>query len=156
MKRSNAVSTFRGFWQVGPHKSLGYKSDNKPENVLDLAKRALIEEAGLEPEDYGDDIIFSWFGMYLKEATPYVFAHVSTHLTRREVESRVVGASSAYEIADGGARVDWLPLTVDAIEAIADTWRADPSGRPDSLGRRYVPHAVIGLRQLTRVLEFNS
>ena len=81
MRRSNAVSTFRGYWQFGPHKSLGYRPDGKPENALDLARRALREEAGLQPIDYGDNIVFSWFGTYLREATPYVFAHVSTSLS---------------------------------------------------------------------------
>ncbi len=70
VKRSNAVSTFRGYWQVGPHKSLAFRPDGKPENALDLARRALKEEAGLEPADYANNIAFSWFGVYLREATP--------------------------------------------------------------------------------------
>jgi hypothetical protein len=153
MRRSNAVSTFRGYWQAGPHKSLGFRSDGRPESVFELAHRALKEEVGLEPEDYGHNIVFSWFGMYLREATPYFFAHISTPLSKQEVERRIVDATSAYETADGGQRVDWFPLTVDSVEIVTDTWRNDPNGEVDALGRRYLPHAAVSLRQMTRVLD---
>lgn len=152
MRRSNAVSTFRGYWQFGPHASLGFKSNGKPETALDLARRALWEEVGLQADDYGHEIVFSWFGMYLREATPYIFAHVFTHLSKLEVERRVTTAPAAYQTSEGGARVSWMPLTADSIEAVTDTWRNDREGQPDSLGRRYLPHAVIGLRQLARII----
>lgn len=152
MRRSNAVSTFRGYWQFGPHASLGFRSDGNPETALDLARRALREEAGLQAEDYRNEIIFSWFGIYLREATPYIFAHVSTPLSKLEVERKVTVAPAAYQTSEGGARVSWMPLTADSIEALTNTWRNSNEGKPDSLGRRYLPHAVIGLRQLTRIL----
>jgi predicted nucleotide-binding protein len=169
MRRSQAVATYPGYWQAGPHETMnwrrtipgkpapylpsGYLHSDEPESPLDLVKRALWEEAGLLPEDYGDSIVFSWFGLYLRDATPYFFAHVRTRLTKEEVEEKIADAESAYETSQSGLEVDWLPLSLRGFSDIVETWRPPNKGVEDSEGRRFLPHAVASLTQLWRVLN---
>lgn len=154
MKRSSGARVWPRYWQAGPHETMNWPtfaaSGNRGgvhENCLELAERALQEEVGLGPRDY-HRVIFSWFGMYIPEATAYFFGHVRTHLTRGEIVAKLRESHSSFETEE----VDWLPLRKSSIEAVLDTWRrGSVVENVDPFGKKYMPFVVMSLTELWRV-----
>ncbi|WP_217241368.1 hypothetical protein, partial [Streptomyces sp. AC555_RSS877] len=118
-------------------------------NCHELAVRALREELGLtNPKDYYNNIVFSWFGSYVVEASGYFFAHVKTPLEEDELVARVATAENAFEIED----VDWYDLDRPTVTMVLGTWQDGPwTAGADGTGRQYLPHATMSLTQLWRV-----
>lgn len=151
MRRQGGARVWKRFFQAGPHETMNWLNPGEihPENCFDLAARALAEEAGLvDPQEYNNNIVFSWFGIYMPEASAYFFAHVKTRLETDELTRRVLGAHAAWEVDD----VQWYELDRGTIESVLDTWRngAWSAGR-DANGRQYLPHTTVSLTQLWRV-----
>jgi len=158
LQRAEKARVWPSRFQVGPHETMNWTSAGEaPENCFDLAERALREEVGLDnPDLYYDKIVFSWFGYYMPNASAYFFAHVRTSLTKDEILERIDSCEGRWEVKD--AR--WMNLHRDDVldrEAILDilsTWRqgSHKSGL-DSQQRAWLPHAVMSLSQLSRVIR---
>ncbi len=151
MRRQGGARVWKHFFQAGPHETMNWVQPGgvHPENCFDLAARALAEEAGLtDPQEYNNNIVFSWFGFYMPEASAYFFAHVKTRLETDELTRRVLGAHAAWEVDD----VQWYELDRSTIDRVLGTWRngAWSAGR-DADGRQYLPHTTVSLTQLWRV-----
>lgn len=149
IKRPQSATTWKSFFQAGPHETMNWADPGERyhENCFDLAERALWEEVRLEPKDLvGGEVVFSWFGYYLREAQAYFFAHALTKLTRNELIRKAELAESAFEIAD----IEWLELKKANVEEVVRTWRSPWDYVADSQEREYLPHAVISLTQLFR------
>jgi hypothetical protein len=149
IKRPRTATTWQDVFQAGPHETMNWADPGREhhEDCFELAYRALWEEVHLQPRDLvGGDVVFSWFGYYLREAQAYFFAHAPTKLTRNELIRKAEQAESAFEIAD----IDWLELTKDNVQEVVRTWTSPWAYTADREGRTYLPHAVISLTQLFR------
>jgi hypothetical protein len=138
------------FYQAGVHETMNWSEPGRPiENCYELAVRALAEEAHLtEPALYGNNIVFSWFGLYAVEVSGYFFAHVKTRLEEGELVERAQEAHSAYEIED----ISWYNLDRATVASVLSTWRNGPwSSTEDEQGCKYLPHATMSLTQLYRI-----
>ncbi|WP_217240010.1 hypothetical protein, partial [Streptomyces sp. AC555_RSS877] len=115
-------------------------------NCHELAVRALREELGLtNPKDYYNNIVFSWFGFYVPDASTYFFAHVKTRLEEDELVQSAASAESAFEIES----VDWYDLDRPTVTKVLGTWQNGPwTAGKDDRGRQYLPHATVSLTQL--------
>ena len=158
LQRAEKARVWPSRFQVGPHETMNWTSAGEAaESCFDLAERALREEVGLDdPELYYEKIVFSWFGYYLPNASAYFFAHVRTRLTRHEILERIDSCEGRWEMKD----VEWLDLHEnrvlkrDTILDILSTWREGPYRSDlDSQQRAWLPHAVMSLSQLARVLR---
>ncbi|MFB9878660.1 hypothetical protein ACFFMN_12010 [Planobispora siamensis] len=150
IRRPQGARVWPHFYQVGVHETMNWREPGRPfENCYDLAVRALVEEVNLtEPDLYGDNIVFSWFGLYAVEVSAYFFAHVKTKLEEGELVERAQRAHSAYEIEE----IDWYDLSRDTVKMVLSTWQDGPwNSSVDDRGRRYLPHATMSLTQLYRV-----
>ena len=157
MKRSEAANTYPGEWAAGPHETMNWPqeftpsgtpgSGGQPEDVFELASRALSEEAYLFPDDYRR-IVFSWFGVWIQDVSYYFFAHVKSRLSRDEISEGAMEAESAYETPE----FDWLPFSRETVEAVTRT-RFGEAG--PALGRerspKYLATSLVALTQLWRV-----
>jgi isopentenyldiphosphate isomerase len=152
LRRSQNTRLWSGFYQAGPHETMNWPSSGEqPENCFALARRALAEEVGIEsPAEYYESIIFSWFGLYLPEASGYFFAHVATKLSKSELVELVQAAHSAFETDD----VAWLDPTSANITRVVDSWRTGPwQAGTDDQGRQFLPHTAVSVTQLSRVMN---
>ncbi|MCX4971408.1 hypothetical protein [Streptomyces sp. NBC_00620] len=150
LRRPIGARVWPGFYQVGAHETMNWSQPGSPiENCHQLAVRALREELGLtNPKDYYNNIVFSWFGSYVVEASGYFFAHVKTPLEEDELVTRVTTAENAFEVED----VDWYDLDRPTVTRVLGTWQDGPwTAGVDEAGRQYLPHATMSLTQLWRV-----
>jgi hypothetical protein len=150
IRRPRSATTWADVFQVGPHETMNWAEPGKEykENCFELAHRALWEEVRLRPNDLvGGEVVFSWFGYYLREAQAYFFAHAKTGLTRNELIRRAEKAQSAFEIAD----IEWIELTKSNVRDVINSWYSPWEHAPDRNGRNYLPHAAVSLTQLFRV-----
>jgi hypothetical protein len=152
LRRPVGARVWPAFYQAGAHETMNWSEPGRPvENCYELATRALREEINLpDPEDYYDNIVFSWFGFYAPEVSAYFFAHVKTRLEEDELIERAMFAPSAFEIDD----VDWYGLDRPTISKVLATWSAGPwQAQRDEQGRQYVPHTTMSLIQLWRLRQ---
>jgi len=151
VRRTKSVRTWKEYYQAGPHETMNFAPTSQyQENCFDLARRALWEELRIVDDDVVGNIVFSWFGYYLREAQGYFFAHVQTNLSENEIAGKARNAHSAFENGD----IEWLDLTAANVAAVLATWSSGPwAPGADERGRRFLPHAAISLTQLYRVKQ---
>ena len=131
LRRSGVVEGKQGKWTVGPNESMkspsGVTRDNPIESFFALAQRALWEEVGLDPNDYGQ-ISVSWIGYYVKDLNVKVFAQAKTYLTEDEVNKKLFRtAAGAFE----HDAVEWLPFNRPTVMDIVSNWETgDRSSGP--------------------------
>lgn len=150
IRRSGYSRAWPLLLQVGPHETMQMTRDGAVESPFDLARRALQEDAGLDdPRDYFDEIVFSWFGLHIIDASAYFFAHVATRLTESEIAERVSSAESTFEVED----VEWMTPSRPNITAVLDQWSSGPWAPNPRNAQSFVPHATVSLTQLHRILR---
>lgn len=144
IRRSGAVEEKRGVWTLGLNETMRSATSVGPggrgEDLFDLCERALREEAGLEPYDYGD-ISISWIGFALDTLQMKVFAQVRSHRPERELLELFDSSHSVYE-AD--SRI-WIPLKRETLGAITSAWT------PDSMGRTWSDSAPVAAQEVWRM-----
>jgi hypothetical protein len=114
LRRSLSVRTFRAEWTVGVNESMKYADEpGAEETFFSLSRRALREELGLEPDDYGR-IVISWLGWSQQPACFICVATVRTTLSEEEVEVRRGMSHSVFE-HDSAA---WLPLNPRTVTKV--------------------------------------
>jgi hypothetical protein len=115
-RASAAVTTSGGLWSLGACETMDSpprRPGHTPESFFDLARRAALEELGLERSDIGP-IWFSWFGFSRCDGLLAV-AHTTTHLTSEVVHDRILGAQGSYE-SDG---IRWIDVHSDELTMLA-------------------------------------
>lgn len=116
LRRSGAVRTFRNQWSVGINETMKYSEEpGNTEGLLQLCHRALAEELGLRPEDYGKPMV-SLLGFSLPAMCYGAFAtvHLASGLSEEDVLERRLDCHSIYE----HDRTEWLPLRPHVIDGI--------------------------------------
>lgn len=158
IQRPTNARVWSGFYQVVSHETMNWHGPQlHVENWFQLARRALWEEIGISEEDghqYFDKIVFSWFGFYVPEASGYFFAHVRTGLSEQQLVESVARAAGV----DEAGRIEWMDLDEASIKDVLSTWSHGPweeQASTDTLGRRWLPHAVMSFGQLWRVTQQN-
>lgn len=114
-RSSGAVATGGGLWQLGYNETMSAPSTrpgHEPETVFDLARRAALEEVGLQRDEIGP-VWVSWFGFSVSDG-PLMVAHTQTTLSQREVEERLQSAEGAYESSD----VRWIRVRGEEHDAL--------------------------------------
>ena len=149
LRRSVGARVWPHFYQAGAHETMNWNATGHPfENAHELAVRALREEVNLAPDDYYNNIKFSWFGFYAPDASTYLFAHVRSRLEEDELVQRAIEAESSFEIDN----LDWCPLEEATVRNVINTWQDGPwTAGTDDAGRKYLPHTVMSFVQLWRV-----
>jgi hypothetical protein len=115
---------------------------NRPgstEDIYGLAVRGLIEELGLQPDDYGP-IQISWIGIFRPILRGHVVAIVKLKISKEEARARARTAHSGYE----HATVDWIALRRPLLRAFIDAKR---STYPDSVGSTLEIHHRTWIEQ---------
>ena len=158
LQRSDTVKTYARAWQVGAHETMNWSTEYRagdpedvPETCFGMARRALREEIGLEPDHYNSKIVFSWFGLYVKDASFYFFAHTKSRLAKAEIEYRVRRhASHSWETR----AISWIPFRQKALREVVESWAGvsgiAPVSQVDRHGRTWLPHSPISVVQLWR------
>lgn len=90
----------------------------QPEDFYALGRRALLEELGLNPHDYGD-LHVTWVGIYQLLLRGHALAVARLRIPKDIVVSRARESDSSYEHSN----FDWLPLNraTHAVFAGANT-----------------------------------
>jgi hypothetical protein len=144
VRRSGSVDMKRGEWTLGVNETMRSPSANVPgspgEDLFDLCERALREELGLEPHDYGE-ILISWIGYDLRTLQVKLWAQVRAHIPERMIFQKMDAAHSVFE-AD--QRV-WVPFRREALNEIVSAWR------PDAQGRTWSDSAPLTAQELWRM-----
>jgi len=151
LERSQSEATSRSLWTVGPHETMNWRDpanfrlgEELQETAFTLGHRTIKEEVGLEPDEYGR-ILFSWFGIWLRDASAYLLGHVRSRLVADEISVRIPRAQASYEIAMAGDQHEWVPYELDNFKDIA---LAAQTSRSDSKGRRRLELSSLSLRGL--------
>jgi 8-oxo-dGTP pyrophosphatase MutT (NUDIX family) len=85
----------------------------RAEDLFALARRALREELGLLPNEYGP-IVFSWFGWSHPASSFLTIGSVRAHLTASEIDDRRGQCHSVYE----HDKAAWVPFKAANISRI--------------------------------------
>jgi hypothetical protein len=97
LRRSLSVRTFQAQWTVGVNETMKYHDEpGASEDLFALCRRAMQEELGLTPDDYGP-IVVSWFGWSRPATSFLVVATVRSKLSETEIERRRGQCHSVYE-----------------------------------------------------------
>lgn len=117
------------------------------EDFFDLGERCLREELNLEPVDYsGIDI--SWVGYEVKTIQLKVYAQIRTHLSKREVNERLLGSHGLFEAQDA----KWIPFRKKYVMDIVQNWDSgDAEGRKWSSSAPHTLHEMWRMRHLLRL-----
>ncbi|MFJ7074445.1 hypothetical protein [Streptomyces sp. NPDC098781] len=145
VQRSGAVDFKRGVWTVGPNEGMKLARHttpgDPPEDFFDLGERCLREELNLEPVDYSG-INISWVGYEVKTIQFKVYAQVRTHLSKREVNERLLSSHSLFEAQD----TKWIPFQKKYVMDIVQNWESG-----DSADRKWSSSAPHTLQEMWRM-----
>ena len=152
LERSQATATSRGLWSVGPHETMNWRDpaalrpgdEGGPESAFTLGHRTIREELGLFQHQYGP-ILYSWFGIWLRDASAYLIGHVRSRLLAAEISAQLSKAQSSYEISMAGDAHAWIPYEFDKFKEIIV---AAEASQADTDGRRWLEISALSLRGL--------
>ena len=157
VQRSTTVTSDPGYWTVGLNETLvpppaDFKSPGgRPEDLFELAKRCLREEAALDDGEFGT-IHISWFGLMAPCLIDIARPNSTSRATgiyqlvlaqaaclvpdESEVLRRIADSHSNYEASSSC----WLPLTARQVEQIVNM--------KDK--KRWIYFAPLAVRELWR------
>ena len=155
MRRSMTVGEHQGLWMLGCGETIS-ESDVFDRvaslgkfSLIPICERALREEVGLEPEDYGP-VHISWLGLNLQLGSNLLIAHVFSKLSERQIDCRIAECSSANEMTE----VRWCSMRSGRL---ADLWNemrlSDSEGElpHNAISRRWVPGQALVMHELIRL-----
>lgn len=153
-RRSLAVGEHQGLWMLGCGETMCESDlthptdDSGRSSFIPLCQRALREEVGLEPDDYGY-IHISWLGLNLQQGTNLLVAHAGTNLTEEQIERRIAESSGTYEMTE----FDWYSFRNRQIKNLISEMEISDFATDriaKSVSRRWVPGQLLVLRELIR------
>lgn len=151
-QRSAAVDNGIGLWTVGIFETMKRADANRPgesEDFFRLGERALKEELGLDPGEYGP-LHLTWLGVYRPLLRGHLVAIVRLNVSRASVVESAHGSDSSYE----HAAFDWLRLDRATLRAFMS---GDFEKGTDAVGstlevegRRWLEQSRLGIREAWR------
>lgn len=146
LRRSATVATARNIWTMGPYETMALPDESagsRPEDFFNITERGLLEELGLNTDDYSHRVCVSWFGYFAADAHPWVFAQVRVSIADELVLEKRKNCHSTDEASE--AR--WMPFDRDTIEAIIRGQRVRrPMAPPGPNGELAPPQPFVIVR----------
>jgi hypothetical protein len=154
-RRSMTVGEHQGLWMLGCGETMSesdlmestHQSDQP--SFIPFCQRALREEVGLEPSDYGE-IRISWLGLNLLQGSNLLVAHVESNLSENQIERRISQCPGTHEMTE----LDWYSFRNGQIrDLIKEMELSDIASkkRTKLLPRHWVPGQLLVLKELLRV-----
>ncbi len=154
-RRSMTVGEHQGLWMLGCGETMSesdlwdstQRSDQS--SFTPFCQRALREEVGLEPSDYGE-IHISWLGLNLLQGSNLLVAHVESILSESQIEMRISQCPGTHEMTE----LDWYSFRNGQIKDLIQEMKLSDVAskiRTKPLPRHWVPGQLLVLQELLRV-----
>ena len=148
------VGEHQGLWMLGCGETMSESDllESTPESgqpsIVSFCQRALREEVGLEPSNYGE-IRISWLGLNLQEGSNLLVAHVESNLSESQIERRISQCPGIQEMTE----LDWYSFRNGRIKDLIKEMELSgiaSKRRTRPMSRRWVPGQLLILHELLR------
>jgi len=153
-RRSMTVGEHQGLWMLGCGETmsesdlLGSTPESGQLSIVSFCQRALREEVGLEPSNYGD-IHISWLGLNLQQGSNLLVAHVESNLSESQIERRISQCPGTQEMTE----LDWYSFRNGRIKDLIKEMELSgiaSKRRTEPMSRHWVPGQLLILHELLR------
>jgi hypothetical protein len=154
-RRSAAVRRAQRLWMMGCGETItrddivGVTTPGSPQRgLVRFCERALREEVGLEPSDYGP-IFISWLGLDVRQGLNWIIAHVKSQLSEAQIDTRIGRCHSTFEMTE----LTWLKVhrRRQLRRTLREMEESEKVLSPDDATRQWIPGQRLVLRELLRV-----